>query len=132
MQSIIDFLIELARLSYSGIQSLLLKVLYLGLIGFVLGLMIYFILLKTKFRYINKQTSLHRDVSLGFIFLWTIAGLLLIYNIYWFFVIYVNGARFFVFDDGIFWAALSPSLLVYIVIIILFYYKYRIVKSFTN
>lgn len=130
MKSILNFFLELAKLTFKDYATTALKFSYLGVIGILVGLITYFILLRTVFKPDEEGNGFkHRDISLSVAFLWSMVVVLLLFNIFWFFVIWVNGTGAFMFDKLQFWLSLLPSLSIYLIALFLFYSQYQKVQS---
>ncbi len=97
------------------IKSLIL----IGITAFVLWA-IFFALVK----FTQKKTKLHKDIFLRLQFLWALFLLFMLFNVYWFYFIKVNGIHEFTWGILTFYADISVQLLVYLLIVITFIYSY--------
>ncbi len=100
--------------------SFLIKsIMLIGITAFILWLL-FFALVK----FTEKRTKLHKDIFIRLQFLWALFLLFILFNIYWFYFIKVNGIHEFTWGLLSFYADISVQLLIYFFIVITFIYSY--------
>lgn len=122
MEPVLQFFRDLADLSFVDYSQLLLKTLYLLIIGFGLFLLVHRLLAKILFRTDNQQDGrLNRDDTLKVTLLWSIIGIFLLFNVFWGLVLYANGLPKIEANP---WYSLLPVILVYLALAGMFLYHF--------
>jgi uncharacterized membrane protein YeiB len=107
------------NIEYTSLQQMLLKVLiFMALSGLVLYL-IYLGLTKIMF----KKNVARKEVNLRLIFLWAMIIYLILFNIYFFILMFIEGVELFQWTKPIFYLGFMAQIIVYIVLIIYFLLK---------
>ncbi len=101
------------------IGFLIKSIMLVGITAFALWA-IFFALVK----FTQNKTKLHQDIFMRLQFLWALFLLFMLFNVYWFYFIKVNGIHEFTWGILTFYADISVQLLVYLLIVIAFIYGY--------
>jgi len=115
---------QLTSLLEMGVDSwtsfLIQSILLIGITALILWL-IYTILIKITV----KRTKLHKDIFLRLQFLWALFILFLLFNVYWFYIIKLNGIHEFKWHSLSFYISISAQIIIYVFIILFFIYNYK-------
>lgn len=106
-----------------GVQDwldFLIKFVAILFISAIILWLFYFIIVKLY----GKKTKLHRDFFLPIQFLWSLFALFLVFSVYWFYFIKTNGIHAFNWSSPAFYADISPQILIYLMVIIVFIISY--------
>ena len=71
-----------------------------------------------------KRTKENKDFILRSLFLWALFIFSVLFNVYWFYLIKINGVHVFDWSALNFYKNISPQILNYILLIIIFIYCY--------
>ena len=113
-------LTSLFEIGVDSWASFLVKSTLLISITTVILWVVYFLLVK----FTLKKTKLHKDVFLRLQFLWALFILFLIFNLYWFYFIKMNGIHEFKWGELSFYANVSVQIIIYVLITGVFIYSY--------
>lgn len=123
MDAIVTFFYNLVDLSFTDSMQLILRSVYLLLLGLLIFLLLFRVLSKTLFKKDNLSSgSYSRDDTLTVTFLWALGGLMLLFNIYWVIILISNGGV-----EGILtkeWYSLLPPVLLYLSLVSLFLFRF--------
>lgn len=122
-----QFFGNLFAIEYGNTQMLLERILWLILIFVVLFWLLYWVFAKVLYRNQEDDTNrpLHRDFAQSYVWLWSLIGLMLVFNLYWGILIYQNKLTAFKISEINFWYSMSGLLSLFVAIIIFFSVRYR-------
>lgn len=112
-----------------GIQSWLdfiIKTSILFALSAIVLWLVYIVIVKLT----SKKTKLHRDFFLRIQFLWSLFVLFLLLNVYWFFLIKINGIHAFDWLSYAFYLDISSQIIIYLSVIIIFVISLKKYKTF--
>jgi hypothetical protein len=116
------------NIDYTNIQQLLIKILVFFLIAGILLYGSYFILSKALFR----KSKERKELNLRLIYLWAISTCFILFNVYLFIFLYINGIESLQWMNPKFYPCITPHLLLYLGLIIYFFIKRNILKKIIN
>jgi hypothetical protein len=114
--------------SYTSLSQILIKVFAFLLISSLLLFAIYFALTKFLFRK-NKH---RKEINLQLVFLWTIFGYFILFNVYIFILFYNNGIDSLHWTNLKFYLGILAQLTIYIGLVVFFFIKRQSLTKLIN
>jgi hypothetical protein len=102
-----------------------------GVLLLTSGLLIYacyFTLSKALFR----KSRQRKELNLRFAFLWSLFAYFILFNVYLFVLIFINGTEAFQWTKPTFYLGILSQLIIYLGLIVYFFIKRRILKRIIN
>ncbi len=115
-------------ISYTSIEQMIIKTLVFLLVSAILLYGIYFMLAKMVF----QKNKFRKEVNLRLVFLWSIFTLLVLFNIYLFFLFYHHGIDSLKWTSLNFYLRIFPQLLLFIGLPVYFLIEYNKLKKIIN
>jgi hypothetical protein len=112
-------------ITYTSLQQMFIKIFLFLFVSILFVFLIYFILTKVLFRR-NKH---RKEVNLRLILLWAIFIYLILFNVYIFFLLRINGIDSLQWTYPRFYLGIIAQLLVYISLIIYFFIRRHSLKQ---
>ena len=120
-----EYLKQLFEIGIQDWIEFVIKSVMLIVISLIILWVSYFSIVKL----LGGKTKIHRDFFLPLHFLWALFILFLFVNIYWFYIIKVNGLHIFKWNSIMFYADIGPQLLMYTLSALAFIVSYSKYKS---
>lgn len=114
--------------NFTSLTDMLIKVISFLFVSGLLLFVIYFALTKLLFRK-NKH---RKEINLRLVFLWTIFTYFILFNIYIFVLIYINGIDSLHWTNAKFYLGIIAQLTIYIGLITYFFIKRHSINKIIN
>jgi len=114
--------------NYTSFEQSIIKAVIFIAISALLLYLIQFILTKLLF----KKSEQRKEINIKLAFLWSMVIYILLFNVYWYFLVFLNGVDAFNWSTPSFYLGILAQILIFVGVVVYFFIKSAALTKIIN